>query len=111
MKNTPDSEMSIYTIIRQQLVNSKTYKSQKLHEQVEELSCRLCPEKQETISHVLSGCSYIADHFTKLDMTKCFAVYHALLQKYGFDESDYSSTCYIQSHPQPGKESNEAKML
>ena len=38
-------------------------------------------------------------------------VYHALLEKYGFDESDYASPCYMQSHPQPGKESNDAKIL
>ena len=28
-------------------------------------------------------------------------VYHVPLGKYGFDESDYSSPWYMQSHPQP----------
>ena len=38
-------------------------------------------------------------------------VYHALLDKHGFDESDYSSPCHMQSHPQPSKGNNEAKIL
>ena len=37
-------------------------------------------------------------------------VYHALLEKYGFDESD-SSPWYTQPHPQPSKKNNEAKIL
>ena len=38
-------------------------------------------------------------------------VYHVLLEKYGFKESDYSSPWHMQSHPQPSKENNEAKIL
>ena len=38
-------------------------------------------------------------------------VYHALLEKYGFDESDYSSPWHVQSHPQPSKGNKEAKIL
>ena len=36
---------------------------------------------------------------------------HALLEKYGFDESDYSSPWYMQLHPQPSQENSEAKIL
>ena len=104
--------MSIDTSIRQQLLNTKTYRSQKLHEQVEELSCRLCSEKQETVSHVLCGCSHIAQSLYKTQHDKVLRpVYHALLEKYGFDESDYSSPWHMQSHPQPSKENKEAKIL
>ena len=72
-KNIPDIIMSMDTSIRQQLLNTKIYRSQKLHEQVEELSCWLCWEKQETVSHILCGCSHVAQSLvTKLDMTKCF---------------------------------------
>ena len=38
-------------------------------------------------------------------------VYHALLEKYGFNESDYSSPWHMQSHPQPSIENKEAKIL
>ena len=111
-KNIPDIVMSIDTSIRQQLLNTKTYRSQKLHEQVEELSCRLCSEKQETVSHVLCGCSHIAQSLYKTRHDKMLRpVYHALLEKYGFDESDYSSPWHMQSHPQPSKENKEAKIL
>ena len=37
------------------------------------------------------------------------SVYHALLEKYGFNESD--SPWYLHSHPQPSKENNQAKIL
>ena len=51
-KNIAIIAMSIDASIRKQLLNTKTYRSQKLHEKVEELSCRLCSEKKETVSHV-----------------------------------------------------------
>jgi hypothetical protein len=38
-------------------------------------------------------------------------VYHALLEKYGFEESDYTSPWYKQSHPQPSQENDNAKIL
>ena len=88
--------MSIDTSIRQQLLNTKTYRSQKLHQQVEELSCRLCSEKQETVSHILCGCSHIAQSLYKTRHDKMLRpVYHALLEKYGFNESDYSSPWHV----------------
>ena len=58
-KNVPDIVMSIDTSmssIRQQLLNTKSYRSQKLHGHVEEMSCRLCTEKQEYHT------SFVADH-------------------------------------------------
>ena len=111
-KNIPDIVMSIDTSIRQQLLNTKTYRSHKLHEQVEELSCRLCSEKQETVSHVLCGCSHIAQFLYKTRHVKMLRpVYHSLLEKYSFDESDYSSPWHMQSYPQPSKENKEAKIL
>ncbi|XP_068690161.1 importin-11-like [Montipora foliosa] len=44
----------------------KTYRSQKLHEQVEELSCRLCSEKQETVSHVQPFASSLSLYLPEL---------------------------------------------
>ena len=111
-KNIPDIVMSINTSIRQQLLNTKIYRSQKLHEHVGELSCRLCTEKQETVSHALFGCSHIAQSLYKTRQDKMLRpVDHALLEKYGFDEFDYPSPWYMQSHPQPNKENNQAKIL
>ena len=59
-KNIPDIVISVDTSIRQQLLNAKNYRSQKLHEQVDDLSCQLCFKDQETVSHILCGCSHIA---------------------------------------------------
>ena len=73
-KNIPDAKMSINTSIRQQLLNTKTYRSQTLHEQVEELSCRLCSKQQESASH-------IAQSLYKTRYDKMLRpVYHALLE-------------------------------
>ena len=66
--------MSIDASIRRQFLNTKIYRTQMLHEHVEELPCRLCTEKQETLSHVLCGCSHITQSLYKLVMTKCFAL-------------------------------------
>ena len=44
----------------------------------------------------------IAQSLYKTQHDKMFRpVYHFPLGKYGFDESDYSSPWYMQSHPQP----------
>ena len=45
-----------------------------------------------------------------LIITTLFQI-HTLLEKYGFDESDYSSPWYMQLHPQPSQENSEAKIL
>ena len=66
--------MSIDASIRRQFLNTKIYRTQMLHEHVEELPCRLCTEKQETLSHVLCGCSHITQSLYKLVMTKCFTL-------------------------------------
>ena len=74
-KNIPDIVMSIDTSIRQQLLNTKTYRTQTLHKQAEELSCQVFSEKQETVSHVLRLLTHIyLSQSTKLDLTKCFAL-------------------------------------
>ena len=80
-KNIPDIAMSSDTSIRQQPLNTKTCRSQKLQKQLEELSCRFCFEIQETVSHVLCGCLQIAQSLykTKHD-TLLRPVYHALLK-------------------------------
>ena len=110
-KNIPEIVMSIDTSIRQQLLNTKIYRSQKLHEHVEELFCRVCTEKQETVSHVLCGCSHIQSLYKTRPDKMLRPVYQVLLEKHGFDESDYPSPWYVQSHPQPSKENNQAKIL
>ena len=82
-KNIPDIVMSVDTSIRQQLLNTKIYRSQKLHEQVDDLSCRLCFKDQETVSHVLCGCSHIAQSLYKARHDIMLRpVYHALLERY-----------------------------
>ena len=91
-KNIPDIVMSVDPSIRQQLLNTKIYRSQKLHEQVDDLSCRLCFKDQETVSHVLCGCSHIAQSLYKARHDRMLRpVYHALLERYKFEQSEYSN--------------------
>ena len=64
-KNIPDIVLSIDTSIRQQLINTKTYRKQKLQESVDETNCRVCSNDQETVPHILCGCSQIAQTLYK----------------------------------------------
>ena len=64
-KNIPDIVLSVDTSTGQQLLNTKTYRSQTLREQVDDLACRLCFKDQTTVSHLLCGCSHIAQSLYK----------------------------------------------
>ena len=80
-KNIPDIAMSSDSSIRQQPLNAKTWRSQKLQKQLEELSRRFCFEIQETASHVLCGCLQIAHSLYKTKHDKMLRpVYHATLE-------------------------------
>ena len=59
-KNMPDIVLSVDTSIRQQLMNTKVYRKTKLQENVDETNDRLCSDGQETVPHILCGCSRIA---------------------------------------------------
>ena len=111
-KNIPDVVLSVDTLIRQQLLNTRTYRKHKLQEHVEELTCRICLEKQETATHILANCSHLAQTLYSQRHDKMLRpIYHALLDKYGLEQSDYSSPWYKQSIPQPSEENDEVKIL
>ena len=95
-KNIPDIVLSVNTSIRQQLLPTATYKKYKLHQQVEDMRCRMCGQKQETVSHIMCACSTIAQslHTSWHDkMLRPF--YHYLLHLYDFD-NDHSKPWYEQ---------------
>ena len=99
-KNIPDIFLSIDTSIRQQLINTKTYRKQKLQESVDETNCRVCSNDQETVPHILCGCSQIAQTLYKDRHDQMLRpLYHSVLEKYEFSESQYSQPWYKQSHP------------
>ena len=64
-KNIPDIVLSIDTSIRQQLVNNKTCRKEKLQESVKETNYRVCDNDQETVPHILCGCSQMAQTLYK----------------------------------------------
>ena len=61
-KNIPDVVLSVHTSILQQLVPTKVYRVRvkKQKEQGLDLVCTLCHSEEETVSHLLCGCSAIA---------------------------------------------------
>ena len=98
-QNIPDIVLSIDTSIRQQLLPIATYKKYKLHQQVEEMKCRICGQKQETVFHIMCLCSTIAQslHTSWHDkMLRSF--YHYLLHLYDF-ENDHSKPWYERQPP------------
>ena len=109
-KNIPD--MFIDTSIRQRLINTKTYRKQTLQESVDETNCRVCSNDQDTVPHILCGCSQIAQTLYKDRHDQMLRpLYHSALEKYEFSESQYSQPWYKQSHPVPCLENDKAKIL
>ena len=78
---TIDIVMSVDTSIRQQLINTQMYRKEKLQENVEEINCRVCSNDQETVSHILCGCSKMALHKNRHDRM-LRPLYHGILEKY-----------------------------
>ena len=64
-KNVPDFVLSVYTSILQQLVATKVYREKKHKEQGLNLMCTLCHSAEETVPHLLRGCSAIAQTIYK----------------------------------------------
>ncbi|KAK2557418.1 hypothetical protein P5673_020538 [Acropora cervicornis] len=64
-KNVPDFVLSVYTSILQQLVATKVSREKKHKEQGLNLMCTLCHSAEETVPHLLRGCSAIAQTIYK----------------------------------------------
>ena len=110
-RNVPDLVFSINQAIRQQLVNTKTYQKAKLKYQIENITCRMCNVEQETVPHIMCGCSSIAQSTYKSRHDKMLRpLYHFTLNKYGFEESEVNKPWYQQSLPQPAMENQKAKI-
>ena len=110
-RNVPDLVFSINQAIRQQLVNTKTYQKAKLKYQIENITCRMCNVEQETVPHIMCGCSSIAQSIYKSRHNKMLRLlYHFTLNKYGFEESEVNKPWYQQSLLQPVIENQKVKI-
>ena len=110
-KNIPDIVLSVNTSIRQQLLPTATYKKYKLHQQVEDIKCRMCGQKQETVSHIMCACSTIAQSlYTSRHDKMLRPFYHYLLHLYDF-ENDHSKPWYEQRPPSAVIENDKAKIM
>ena len=110
-KNIPDIVLSVNTSIRQQLLPTATYKKYKLHQQVEDIKCRMCGQKQETVSHIMCACSTTAQSlYTSRHDKMLRPFYHYLLHLYDF-ENDHSKPWYEQRPPSAVIENDKAKIM
>ena len=110
-KNTPDVVLSVHTSILQQLVPTKVYRVKKQKEQGLDLVCTLCHSEEETLPHLLCGCSAIAQTIYKARHDRILRpIYHLLLSVYDM-ENDDSKAWYKQAIPKASKENDEAKIL
>lgn len=111
-KNIPDIVLSVDTCIRQQLLPTKIYKKEKLKEDIANTLCRICSLKQESVSHILCACSNLAQSYYKFRHDRMLRpIYHYLLHKYEFDESNHNKPWYKQDLPSPCVENSKAKIL
>ena len=110
-RNIPDTVISIYVNISQQLLPTKIYKAKKLNETQHDLKCRLCGINNEIVPHLMCSCSEIAQSLYKSRHDKMLCpVYHRVLHKYSF-ESKVSKPWYQQEIPKPAKENKRAKVF
>ncbi|XP_068675406.1 uncharacterized protein [Montipora capricornis] len=111
-RNIPDIVYSVNTNLRQQLLPTKTYEKTKLHQHVDDLKCRMCSQKQETVTHIMSACPKIAQSlYTSRHDKMLRPYYHYLLSAYGFnEESDHKRPWYQQRPPIPVIENSLAKV-
>ena len=93
-RNIPDTVISIYVNIPQQLLPTKIYKAKKLNETQHDLKCRLCGINNETVPHFMCSCLEIAQSLYKSRHDKMLRpVYHHVLHKYSF-ENEVSKPWY-----------------
>lgn len=111
-RNIPEIVYSVNTNLRQQLLPTKTYEKTKLHQHVDDLKCRMCSQKQETVTHIMSACPKIAQSlYTSRHDKMLRPYYHYLLSAYGFnEESDHKRPWYQQRPPIPVIENSLAKV-
>ena len=97
-KNIPDIVYSVNKTIRQQLLPTKTYQQSKAQMTITDTNCRMCHTATESTTHVLSACSKIAQTlYTARHDRMLRPIYHCLLDKYNFQESDHGKPWYQQS--------------
>jgi len=111
-KNIPDVVYSVNKKIRQQLLPTRTYQQTKLQAQVPTTKCRMCDSQTESTSHILSGCSKIAQNlYTARHDRMLRPIYHYLLYKYDFQENDNNKPWYQQSIPISVMENDKSKIM
>ena len=112
MRNKPDIVYSVYTNLRQQLLPTKTYEKCKLQQHLHDLNCRMCSQKQETVTHKMSACPKIAQSLYTARHDKRLRPYcDYLLSTYGFkEESDHKRQWYQKRSPMPVIENSKNKI-
>ena len=111
-KYIADIVLSTNIAIKQQLLPTKAYEKYKLQEQVPTTTYRLCHNAEETVKHRMSSCSAIAQSLYKARHDKMLRpIYHFLLSKYKFNQSDYGKPWYKQSTPVTSIENQHVNIL
>ena len=73
--------------------------------------CALCHSAEETVPHLLSGCSAVAQTIYKARPDRMLSpIYHLLVSVYNM-ENDESKVWYKQVIPKASTENNKAKIL
>ena len=79
----PDIVYSVNTNLRQQLLPTKTYEKTKLQQYVDDLNCRMCSQKQESVIHLMNACPKVAHSlYTSRHDKMLRPYYHYLLSAY-----------------------------
>eukprot|EP00112_Aurelia_sp_Birch-Aquarium-sp1_P019298 Seg4747.2 transcript_id=Seg4747.2/GoldUCD/mRNA.D3Y31 product="hypothetical protein" protein_id=Seg4747.2/GoldUCD/D3Y31 len=111
-KNIPDIVLSTNESIWQQLLPTKAYSRYKLKMETANTTCSLCKQAEETVAHLLSSCSAIAQTLYKARHDKTLRpVYHLIRATFEFDGSNYGIPWYKQALPHASIENDRAKIM
>ena len=111
-ENIPDIIYSVNRSIRQQHPPTKFYKPNKAQLKITDTKCRMCGTATESTTAVLCACPNIAQSLYKARHGRSLRpIYHNLLGKYNFQESDNEKPWYQQRPLSAVMENENAKIL
>lgn len=94
--------------IHDQVIHTKSYRKRIMKKKVENVMCRMCGEKEESLDHLISGCSVLAPKQYLERHNSVAGIIHQELAKKYMGEEDLGP--YYNYNPPPIKENEDCRL-